>query len=136
MDESIPLPPEAEFVRGTDASYIDMVVERIIENARKLPAMLRNVKMFSGRAIEGRYSFNRRGVFMDNECFMPLNGDWPAEFHPDTYLRFIEGPIDPEVGTIGFVDDDGKTVAILLHHTCHPVCTFPQKIISSDWPGA
>ena len=136
MDESIPLPPEAEFMRGTADSYTSWVVEKVIENARKLPAMLREVKMFSGRAIEGRYSFNRRGVFLDNGIFMPLNGRWPTKDHPDEYLRFIEGPIDPEVGAIGFVDESGKTVAMILHHTCHPVCTFPQNIISSDWPGA
>jgi hypothetical protein len=111
-----------------------MVVEKVIENARKLSPALKPVKMFSGRAVEGRYSFNRRGVFMDNGIFMPGNG-WRFG-HPDEYMRGIDGPIDPEVAVIGFCDENNRTVAMLLHHTCHPVCTFPQNMISSDWPGA
>ncbi|MFO7946521.1 MAG: hypothetical protein R6V19_06895, partial [Armatimonadota bacterium] len=26
--------------------------------------------------------------------------------------------------------------ALILHHTSHPVCVFPQPVVSADWPGA
>ena len=29
----------------------------------------------------------------------------------------------------------GKTVAALLHHTCHPAHGYPHRWISADWPG-
>jgi len=60
---------------------------------------------------------------------------WQAPLGP-THIRYIEGPIDPELGVLCVVNDGGRMTAMLLHYTCHPVHVFPKPIVSADWPGA
>jgi hypothetical protein len=65
---------------------------------------------------------------------------WPEPLGP-TYIRYMEGPIDPEVGVMCFQSSERgeeamRMVAMLLHYTCHPVNVFPKPIVSADWPGA
>jgi hypothetical protein len=48
----------------------------------------------------------------------------------------MEGPTDPEVGVMCLQADSMQMVAMLLHHTCHPVNVFPRPVVSADWPGA
>lgn len=31
---------------------------------------------------------------------------------------------DPEVGVLAVQDEGGKMLALILHHTCHPACTY------------
>jgi hypothetical protein len=49
---------------------------------------------------------------------------------------YREGPSDPEVGVALFTTPELKTIAALLHHTCHPVHWNPHHAIHTDWPGA
>ena len=84
-----------------------------------------------GRAsmLDGRVAFNRRFVMRDGTAEM-MGGKRKEE------ILYREGPSDPEVGVVCLVNESLKTVAMILHHTCHPVHGYPQRYISAGWPGA
>jgi hypothetical protein len=79
--------------------------------------------------MDGRVAFNRRFVMRDGT----------ARTHPprcDPQILHAEGPTDPEVGVVTFTGPDGRMVASLLHHTCHPTFGYPHRYVIADWPGA
>jgi hypothetical protein len=51
-------------------------------------------------------------------------------------VLYREGPIDPEVGVACFTTQSLRIVAMLLHHTCHPVHGCADNCITAGWPGA
>ena len=133
MDPDFPLdlPPELEYLRGSESFYCDMVVEKSLEVIGKAQANLRPVQFGAASGLRDRLAFNRRGVMRDGSISMP---------HPGiAELRYLEGPIDPEVGVCCFRTLEMEMVAMLLHYTCHPVNVFgtpsTYHAISSDWPG-
>jgi hypothetical protein len=79
-------------------------------------------------------AFNRRAIKQNGSAIMPPRG-WLGTPAADQ-VRYLEGPIDPELGVMALRGEDGKFVALLLHYTCHPVHVFPKQIISADWPGS
>ncbi len=135
FDESFQqTPPEMEWLRGGDPRYFDFAFERIIQSIRQANNSMQPVRIRVGSGIEGRLAFNRRAVVNDGRVLMP-GPRWQAPLGP-TYIRYMEGPIDPEVGVMCFQADSMRMTAMLLHHTCHPVNIFPRPIVSADWPGA
>jgi neutral ceramidase len=60
----------------------------------------------------------------------------PAGRRIDPASRYLEGPIDPELGVVCLREDTLRFAAMLLSYTCHPVNVFPRPVISADWPGA
>jgi hypothetical protein len=66
---------------------------------------------------------------------MPGN-KWPQPLGW-TQIKYLEGPIDPEVGVLAARGSSGELVTALLNYTCHPVHLFTQPggIVSADWPG-
>jgi hypothetical protein len=126
------IPTELDWLRGGDDSYDEFAVERIVEAVRLANARLEPVQMAAGRAIEGRVAFNRRAIARDGSAFMPR---WQEPLGP-VGLCYLEGPIDPELGVMCLRTRDMRMLAVLLHHTCHPVNVFPKLAVSADWPGA
>ena len=129
-DEYEGLPPELWWVRGGDERYNEPAVAGIVEAIGAAQARLQPVTLRVGREVDGRVAFNRRFVLRDGA----------AVAHPkpeDTkQILHCEGPTDPEVGVMLLQGRDGRNVAALLHHTCHPVHGYPHQYISADWPGA
>ncbi|NPV48124.1 MAG: hypothetical protein HPY69_14310 [Armatimonadetes bacterium] len=135
VDPDFPaLPPEFEFVRGGEAAYYDWALPRAVEAVRLAAERVEPVELAVGSGIEGRFAFNRRAVRRDGQVAMPGRA-WDNPLGP-TWIRYLEGPMDPEVGVVAFRRLSGEPLAILVHHTCHPVHVFPRTIISPDWPGA
>lgn len=123
------LPAEAWFLRGGDERYHPVAVKGILDAIEKALTNLRPVSMMAGRGVDGRVAFNRRFIMRDG-----TGKTHPGNCNPDVLQT--EGPIDPEVGVMLFVDDNGDRIAALLHHTCHPVHGYPQRWVSAGWPGA
>ncbi len=121
--------PDLWWVRGGDDRYNEPAVARILEAIEQANASVERVVVRVGREIDGRAAFNRRFVMRDGT----------ARGHPKPHERkdilYCEGPIDPEVGVMVFQAADGRAVAALLHHTCHPVHGYPHRTIIGDWPG-
>lgn len=134
LDEDLETPPEFEWLRGGDSRYFSFAFERIVEAIRRAAASLRPVLWAAGSGIEGRLAFNRRAITRDGRAYMPPR-QWTEPLGP-TFIRYMEGPMDPEVGVVCFQTPSLEMIAMLLHHTCHPVHVFPKPVISADWPGA
>lgn len=135
IDKDFPNPPK-EF-DWSDEKYAQKVIESAVDAIGEANGAMRPVKIAPGSGIEGRLAGNRRGVMRDGKVQMP----WPTWWRSpvgNTNFRYLEGPIDPEVGVVTFRDDDLKPVAMFLHYTCHPVHMFtgPVGVVSADWPGA
>jgi len=123
------IPPEYSWLRGGDDRFVPLGIERIVQAARLAAECLQAVSVGAASGIEARVAFNRRFVMRDG-C---------VSTHPATgspLIRYAEGPIDPEVGIVCFTTPELRTVAMLLHHTCHPVHGYPEHWLSSGWPGA
>ena len=128
-DEYNNLPPEAWFLHGGDERYHPIAIQGILEAIEKALANMRPIGMMAGRGIDGRVAFNRR--------YIMRNGT--GQTHPgncDPNILQAEGPVDPEVGVMLFIDDNGARIAALLHHTCHPCHGYPLRWVSAGWPGA
>jgi len=140
LDEDFPdVPAEHEWIRGGQTHYYEFAAHRAIEAIRLANESLRPVQVGVGSAVNDRVAFNRRGILRDGKACMP----WPYSSLQlplgPTHIRCLEGPTDPEVGVMCLRDADGRMVAMILHHTCHPVNVFahtPNLAVSADWPGA
>ena len=128
------IPDEMEWLKGGDSRYFEFAYERILEAIKKAHDSLEPVRLSVGSGIEGRVQFNRRAITSDGKVRMP-GPRWPEPLGP-TYIRYLEGPIDPEVGVLCVKNESQQIIAQLLHHTCHPVNVFPRQVFSADWPGA
>jgi len=128
------IPPEHEWLRGGDEGYSAFAASRAIEAIGLANKALQPVQIGVGSGIEGRMAFNRRAVMRDGTIAMPGRA-WQDPLGP-TGIRYMEGPMDPELGVMCARADDLRMIAMLLHYTCHPVHVFPRPIVSADWPGA
>ena len=133
-DDFPPLPPEFEWVRGSNDECAAFAAEQAIDAIGRANDALRPVQVGVGSGIEGRAAFNRRAVMRNGQVGMPGRG-WQEPLGP-TWIRYIEGPIDPEVGVLCLRADDLSLPAMLLSYTCHPVHGFPSHTVTADWPGA
>lgn len=129
------IPPDCEWLRGGEESYYTLTLEGIIKAIGLANENLEPVQVGVGSGIEARVAFNRRAVTRDGCVIMP--GKWPEPVGP-VDIRYIEGPIDPELGVMCFRRDDLSFLAILVNYTCHPVNVFhtSKPVVSADWPGA
>ena len=134
-DDFPPLPPEFEWLRGAEAAYGDWAAERGVEAIGQALERLEPAALGAGSGIEGRLAFNRRAVNRDGTVTMPGRA-WQGGAVGPAHIRYIEGPMDPEVGVICARTPDLRCPAIITHYTCHPVHVFPKPVVSPDWPGA
>jgi neutral ceramidase len=130
-DDEKSIPSAWSWLRGGDDRYHPFALDRIYECLEAAHAALRPVQVGVGSGIEGRVAFNRRMVMRDGSIAMPGGG---ARMDPRS--RFLEGPIDPELGLICLRENSLRFAAMLVSYTCHPVNVFPKPIVSADWPGA
>ena len=133
-DEFEGIPEEFDWLRGGDNRYNAFAEERILEAIRLANDSLEPVQVGAASGIEGRFAFNRRAVMRNGKVSMPPRS-WKQPLGP-TDMRYLEGPIDPEVGVVCFRGRSLRFPAILVNYTCHPVHVFAKPIVSADWPGA
>jgi neutral ceramidase len=128
------VPAEHEWVGGDEERYSEWAADRAIEAIGQANEALQPVRIGVGSGIEGRLAFNRRAVRQDGTVTMPGRAwtDGPVGPNP---TRYLEGPIDPELGVVCLRTDSMSIPAMLVHHTCHPVHYYPKRIVSADWPG-
>lgn len=120
---------EWAWARGGDDAYHPYVVARVLEATAMAIEQMEPAHIGIARGIDGRFAFNRRYVMRDGSAAMT-----PGRCNPD--ILHMEGPSDPEVGVALITNDKLENLAVLLHHTCHPVHGYPMNYISSGWPGA
>jgi len=134
------IPEEFDWLRGGDERYSQFAVERIIESIRLANERLTPVQVGVGSGIEGRVAFNRRAVTREGTVMMPWFWNPIARPLGWTEIRYLEGPIDPELGVMCFRTDSLHFPAIMVNYTCHPVVVYANNdyggVVSADWPGA
>ena len=123
------MPPEYPWLNGGDDRYNEPCVKACLAAVDKAVSNLEPVTLKVGRGMDGRVAFNRRHVMRDGTARSHIVACDPELLH-------VEGPADPEVGVATFVNSAGKTIAALLHHTCHPCHGYPHRYVIGDWPGA
>jgi hypothetical protein len=134
LDPDFPELPEGfAWVRGGDEEYSQWAADRAIDAVARAAADTAPAQIAAGSGSDGRWAANRRAVTMDGGISM-VYGDW-SEPQAEQRIRYIEGPIDPEVGVMMARREDLSVPALLLHHTCHPVSVFTKPLASADWPG-
>lgn len=128
------VPPDAQWMTGCEEQYADWAAEQAVAALEAAAASLEPVDVGVASAIDGRWAHNRRAVRSDGTVAMP----GPIRDNPlgPTWIRYLEGPIDPEVGVVAFRRRSGRLLALLLNYGCHPVHVFPRLLVSADWPGA
>lgn len=115
-----------------DDAYRTRTVAQIVKVIETAHDNLKPARLGAASGIEGRVAFNRRMVMRDGSIGMPL-------FSPREQFRYLEGPIDPELGVVSILTDALHPSAFILNYTCHPVSLHPERYkttISADWPGA
>ncbi|HOL35457.1 MAG TPA: hypothetical protein PK303_01310 [bacterium] len=139
LDPDFPqLPERFEYVRGGETKTFQFIFEKVCQAVRAANENLVPVVPCAGRAVFDGLAFNRRAVTRSGKVRMP----W---FYPKVQkplgpvdIKYIEGPIDPEIGVMCFQLENMRFHCGILHFTCHPVNVFATDYyaISSDWPGA
>jgi len=128
-DQKTLFPPEYPWLMGGDGRYKEPTVASCIEAIGHAVGNLEPVTLAAGHGVDGRVAFNRRFVMRDGT----------TRCHPawcDPNILHVEGPTDPEVAVATFTNAEGKVIATLLHHTCHPCHGYPHRFVIGDWPGA
>ena len=117
--------PEEEFVDDV-AKAAEKLVRQI---QRQQPSQV-SLDIFQGHL---NHSINRRRY-------------WPFPTFGRTYgfrltcISLAPNPSGPkhEEATVALIrkTDDGQTLGVIWHYTCHPTAVVPENVISSDYPGA
>jgi len=127
-DECMLIPPDFPWLRGGDERYNEPTVTSTLCAIEQAFQRLQPVTIRTGRGVDGRVAFNRRFVMRDGSV-----KTHPGNCNPSVLQA--EGPVDPEVGMMTLTAENGKDVAMFLHHTCHPCHGYPHRYVISDWPG-
>ena len=92
-----------------DQGYLADLQLKLVDAAREAVSNLQAARMGAGRGQIGRGVLNRR--------------------QPGA-------PIDPDLDVIGFKNEAGRILAILVNYACHAVCLdHTNRLISADYPG-
>lgn len=137
-DELPNVPPELEYLRGSQTLFCEFAAQKMIEAAVLAQQRLVPVTVAFGRALRDDLAFNRRGIRRDGTACMPWLFSALQQPLGPTEILCMEGPMDPEVGVVAFKNPDDQLIACLLHYTCHPVNVFAltKNALSADWPGS
>lgn len=109
---------------SSDPGYIQHLKHQIIQAVVQADKYKKEAKMAVGVGHEDKVSFNRR-LRMKNG----LSYSHPGVGNPD--IIDYAGPIDPEVGTVGVWDLDGRLLGTIVNFSCH--ATTNPGGISANW---
>lgn len=107
-----------------DPGYIQHLTHQIVQAVVRADATKTMAKLAVGVGHEDKVSFNRR-LRMKNG----LTYSHPGVGNPD--IIDYAGPIDPDVGTVGVWDLDGRLLGTIVNFSCH--ATTNPGGISANW---
>lgn len=129
LEDRLPVVKKLPWLRGIDnPNYCPFVLHQIEKTIEEALKKLEPVRAGFASVLDGRVAFNRRTVMRDGTSEMMGKG------RPHEVLH-VEGPADPEVGTLAFTNESGKHIAVAMHHTSHPTHGYPHNYVHPDWPG-
>lgn len=99
-----------------DVKYAERLITGITASVRQALGSLHAAMVGVGTGTEATISFNRRFLMRDGrEITHP--GKPGTKRHAD--IVAVAGPIDPDVGVLGFRGADGKPVGAVVNFACH-----------------
>ena len=122
------------FLSEADEEYLANLERHLVSVVELAKQNRREATVGFGKGREDSLVFNRRYHMADGKVVtQPLKGD-------PTILN-SEGPIDPDVGVMYVQDSDGRDLAFVVNHACHPTVISQNGMsssvssISADYPG-
>ncbi len=108
----------------SDPGYTQELTHQIIQAVVQADRLKTDAKLAVGVGHEDKVAFNRR-LTMKNG----LTYSHPGVGNPD--IIDYAGPIDPDVGTVGVWDHDGRLLGTIVNFSCH--ATTNPGGISANW---
>ena len=109
-----------------EEEYLEFLVPRIADAVQMANHRLTDAQIGVGMGHEDRLTFNRRYWMKDGT--VRTN---PGYKNPDIVRP--AGPIDPGVGVMRIVDNDGGTIALFTNFALHYVGGGPSNAVSADY---
>lgn len=116
------------FQSQREAAYIETLIPRVGEVARKAAERLEPARVAWDNGWEPRAAFNRRYHMKDGTVKMN-----PGYLNPNV-LR-PAGPTDPQVPMLMIESVNGKPLAVIANYSLHYVGDRPGDVISADYFG-
>ena len=92
-----------------DPLYLDSFIERVLTSIVEARQHAQPAVAVAGKTSAPGFELNRRTIRPDGGImFQQWNDDWPAE-----------GPVDPDVGFLGFETQNGQPIAIVVNYAVH-----------------
>lgn len=113
-----------------ETGFVRLLGERVAEAARVAVSRLEPARAFHGESEERTVSYYRRLLADDGHVVM----NW--ETFPAERIVKVLGEADPRVAVTRFAAGDGRTVATLFHHPCHPNALSGENyLLTDEYPG-
>lgn len=122
-----PTTRSSEDANGPTIAWNEGLPERAAQAVILATTQLECVKMSGATSMEDRIAFNRRYHMKDGS--VRTN---PGNANPDIIAP--AGPIDPEVGVLGFSQAEGMLRSVYVNYACH-LDNVGGTEISADFPG-
>lgn len=99
------------FLSGAPADplYLDLLVDRVVGAVHTAKESMKPCHVVAGMTSAPGFELNRRSIRPDGGIAFQK---WP-EGYP------VEGPVDPEVGFLGFETPGGEPMALVVNYACH-----------------
>lgn len=113
------------FLCESDRGYCDSVAKAIAQSIVEADERKRHALIACGFGYEDTVAFNRRCVMKDGT----------QRTHPGKLARdavAIAGPIDPRVGVLAAVADDGTFLGCIVNYACHATVMWGSEF-SADY---
>ena len=95
-----------------DAVYLQRVEQQVVEGVQEAFNKLQKVRFGVGRGHEASVAYNRRFLMKNG-----LSVTHPRPGNPDIVKP--AGPVDPEVGVMGFWNESGELQGCVVNFVCH-----------------
>jgi hypothetical protein len=117
--------PDIKFVNDVAAA-----AENLLHQIQRQQPSEVSLDIFHGRL---NHSINRRLYWP----FPTFGRTYGFRLASTSFAPNPSGPTD-EGATVALLRkaDDGQTLGVLWHYTCHPTAVVPENVISADYPGA
>ena len=126
FEDASPLVKDLVFNKSitADPGYTQHLTHQIIQAVVQADRYKTEAKMAVGVGHEDKVSFNRRLRMKNGQTY-----SHPGVGNPD--IIDYAGPIDPDVGTVGVWDLDGRLLGTIVNFSCH--ATTNPGGISANW---
>ena len=133
IETELGIAPEQVMINASHCHGIvcEDVDERTFQAVQQAAANMVPVAVGVGSGHEDRIQENRRLKLKDGR---EIDSRHAYSMPPDDDVAAV-GPIDPEIGLLKLVAEDGRTIAVVYNFACHPIQGVPGGRNTADITG-